>query len=95
VDRRIDDAAPFCFPKTLNPTHEPTMQAHPPHPIDARPAAAAAKAGVEPSCASTSRGWAVVGLGGLGIMRRIGGSGEVGWNRRERYKQRGRTVVRA
>ena len=71
------------------------MQAHPHHPIDARPAAAMAKAGVGSSCAVISRGAAVVPLGGFGIEGRTSGSGRQGWNRRNRYKQRGRSVARA
>ncbi len=77
------------------PTRETTMQAHPHHPLDARPAAAMAEAGVGSSCAVNPRGSVVVPLGGFGIGGRIGGFGRQGWNRRDRYTQRGRTVARA
>ena len=84
----------FVFGNT-EPTRETTMQAHPHHPLDARPAAATAKAGVGSSCAVISRGAAVVPLGAFGIEGRIGGFGGQGWSRRDRYKQRGRNVARA
>jgi hypothetical protein len=80
------------FSGTLNPKHEPTMQAHPHPPLDARPAAALAEAGVGSSCAVMSRGR---GIAGFGIGRRISGFGGQSWKRGDRYKQRGRSVARA
>ena len=71
------------------------MQPHPHHPIDARPAAATAEAGVGSSCAAGPRGWTAVGLGAPGIGKESSGFGGQGWNRRDRYKQRGRNVARA
>ncbi|HEX2095301.1 MAG TPA: hypothetical protein VHG28_23090, partial [Longimicrobiaceae bacterium] len=82
----------FVFGNT-EPTYEPTMHAHPPHPIDAHPAAVLAEAGMGSSCAVAAQGRAFVGLGGFGIGRNSG-FGRQGWSRRDRYKQRGRTVAR-